>query len=414
MFACLNAPGNAPLLVECARNFSPLIEETSSDTVVFDVHGLSLIYGSLDHLGMEIQRQVGLPANVALASNPDAAAHAARGFRGLTVIPPGEEAAILAPLLLYLLGGSPEFAAAMEAWGIRTFGQLAALPPIGIAARLGDEGLDMQRLARGEGDRLLRLLVSPLEFQEQMETESPVELLEPLLFLLSQILHTLCNRLRTHSLSTNEVHLLLKLERAPEHAVTMSLPIPMLDAKVLLKLLQLDLSGRPPQAAVEKIFIRLAPVLQRSMQHGLFLPSSPEPEKLEVTLARIRNLVGAKNVGAPELLDTYRPDSFRMGALCLAKQTVPITRPRQSLRRFRSPQSAHVFCTALGHPAKIVSMKAEGQVTACAGPWRSAGDWWTREPWDWEEWDVEIASGLLLRIHRDSRMEKWFVDGNYD
>jgi len=59
-------------------------------------------------------------------------------------------------------------------------------------------------------------------------------------------------------------------------------------------------------------------------------------------------------------------------------------------------------------------MKAEGQVTACAGPWRSAGDWWTREPWDWEEWDVEIASGLLLRIHRDSRMEKWFVDGNYD
>ena len=143
MFACLHAPGNAPLLVECARNFSPLIEETSADTVVFDIHGLGLIYGALEHIGMEIQRQVGLPANIALASNPDAAVHAARGFRGLTVIPPGEEAAILAPLPLYLLGGSPEFAAAMEAWGIRTFGQLAALPPIGIAARLGDEGLDL-------------------------------------------------------------------------------------------------------------------------------------------------------------------------------------------------------------------------------------------------------------------------------
>jgi len=341
--------------------------------------------------------------------------HAARGFRGLTVIPAGEEAAILAPLPLYLLGGSPEFAAAMEAWGIRKFGQLAALPPIGIAARLGDEGLDLQRLARGEGDRLLRLLVSPLEFQEEMEAESPVELLEPLMFLLSQMLHTLCGRLRTHSLATNEVYLLLKLERAPEHAVTLNLPVAMLDAKVLLKLLQLDLNSRPPSAAVEKIFVRLTPVLLRSMQHGLFQPASPEPEKLEVTLARIRNLVGAGNVGAPELVDTYRPDSFRMTGLCLAKQQAVVTaRLRQGLRRFRYPLPAQVSCTAMGHPAKIVSMKAEGQVIGYAGPWRSAGDWWTREAWDWEEWDVEIGSGLLLRIHRDGRMERWFVDGNYD
>ena len=45
----------------------------------------------------------------------------------------------------------------------------------------------------------------------------------------------------------------------------------------------------------------------------LYLPPSPEPEKLEITLARIRNLVGANNVGAPMVLDTHRPDSFSPG-----------------------------------------------------------------------------------------------------
>ena len=45
----------------------------------------------------------------------------------------------------------------------------------------------------------------------------------------------------------------LKLERAPEYSTSLHLPVPMLDPLTLLKLLQLELSGRPPQAAIEKI-----------------------------------------------------------------------------------------------------------------------------------------------------------------
>jgi protein ImuB len=420
MYACLHCPGNLALLLECARHFSPLIEETSPDTVVFDARGLRLIFGAPEHIAAEMNRLLGLSANIALASNPDAAMHAARGMQGITIIPPGREAAMLAKLPLYLLGGSSELAATLDAWGIRTFGELAALPPMGVAARLGDEGLDMQRLARGEGARMLRLRGDPLEFQEEMELEDPVGLLEPLLFLLSQMLGNLCGRLRAHSLTANEIHLLLKLERAPIHIATLRLPTPMLDVKVFLKLLQLELSDRPPQAAVERIQIKLTPVQPRTTQHGLFLPPSPEPEKLEITLARIRSLVGAASVGAPELLDTHRPDSVRMGTLLLAKpQSLMAARPRLALRRYRPPQSAQVFSDAEGRPAKIFSSKAEGRVIASAGPWRTSGDWWTGEKWDREEWDLEISSGSLLQgsllcVHRDRRAERWFLDGSYD
>ena len=419
MFACIHAPSNLPLLLECAGYFSPQIEETSPDTVVFDIRGLRLIFGTPQEIAGEIQRRLGLPANLAIASNPDAAVHAARGIPGVTVIPPGREAAVLAKLPLFLLGGTPEFAATLDTWGIRTFGELAALPPIGIAARLGDQGVAMQRLARGEGQRLLRIRGEALDCSEEMEPESPIELQEPLLLIVAQMLGRLCDRLGSQGLSASEVHLRLKLERALEltgdHEIVLRLPVPMLDTKVFLKLLQLDLSGRPPQAAVEKIRLQLKPAEPRTHQQGLFLPTSPQPEKLEITLARIRNLVGASNAGTPEVLDTYRPDSFRLGALALARIKSPAPSALSFvLRRFRPPAPAQVACDPTGQPLRVSCSKAEGRILVCSGPWRSSGDWWTNQAWAREDWDVEISTGALLRICRHGHPPRWFVEGSYD
>ena len=414
MFACLHAPGNLPLLVECAGHFSPLIEETSTDTVVFDIRGLRWIYGASEQIAAEIQRRVGVAANLAIASNPDAAVHAGRGIHGVTILYPGREAAILAPLPPYLLGGSPEFARTLDLWGIRTFGEFANLPPLGVAARLGEEGVHMQRLARGAGHRQLRLRVDPLVFWEERELEDPLDLMEPLLFLLSQMLGELCERLRFHGRFTNEICLRLKLERASDHTATLRLPVPMLDSKILLKLLQLELNDRPPNAPVAKIQLKMTPVEPRNTQHGLFLPSSPEPEKLEITLARIRGLVGAANVGAPELVDTHRPDSFRMHPLKAIKGAAVPIRPMLALRRFRPPRPAQVWCTSHGKPARIFSSRGGGSVVACAGPWRTSGDWWTSTVWNHQEWDVEIQSMGASRIYRDYLQGQWFIEGDYD
>jgi protein ImuB len=413
MFAALHAPGNLPLLLVCAEHFSPLIEELPPDTVVFDIHGLRLIFGTPQEIAAEIHRRVGIPAHIAIASNPDAAVHTARGIKGVTVIAPRQEAATLAPLPLYLLGGSPEFARTMDLWGLRTFGEFAALPPLGVAARLGEEGVLLQRLAQGARNRLLRLRSDALRFQEEQELESPVDLIEPLLLLLSGMLQQMCARLRSHSLATNEVRLLLKLERAPEHSTSLRLPVPMFDPKVLLKLLQLELSVRPPQAPVEKIRIELIPVETRAMQHGLYLPSSPEPEKLEITLARIRNLVGANNVGSPAVFDTHRPDSFRMSSLNSAQENV-VSAPRMVLRRFRPPCPAQVWCTGNGQPARIFSSQGEWRVTAAAGPWSTSGDWWSGDFWDREEWDLEVSERGIFRVHQDRESKRWFVEGSYD
>jgi protein ImuB len=375
LFACLHAPGNLPLAVECARGFSPYIEENPPDTVIFDVRGLESLYGPPERLAREIERRIGVPASIAIAANPDAAMHAAHGIRGTTVIAPGREAEVLAPLPVNLLSAahlyaipdrmSGETAELLDLWGIRTFGEFAKLPPLGVAARIGDEGVHLQRLARGDGYRQLRPVVDPLEFEEELELDDPVELIEPLSFILSRLLNDICGRLGAHSLATNEIRLRLLLENAPEHGVVLRLPVPMLDVKAFLKMLQLDLSGRPPVAPVLKVHLQAEPVKPRRTQNGLFMPSSPEPEKLELTVARLRHLVGDGQVGTPELRNTHRPDSFSMRGFAprqaVAERQKPVTTvvARLCLRRFRPPRYAQVI--VVNHqPVRVVSPSASG------------------------------------------------------
>lgn len=415
MFAALHAPGNPELLLECARYFSPRIEKTSADTVLLDIAGLDHLFGSPRQIAEALTNRAGIPLNVAVAADPDAAVYAARGIGGITVISPGKEAALLAPLPLNLLPGSPDVAEALHAWGIRTFGQLAKLPPLGIAARLGEEGVHLQRLARGEAGRQFRDLLDPVTFEENQELDYPVELLEPLSFVFSRMLTDLTQRLASRALAANEIHLELALEAASPHRCTLRLPVPMRDPAAFLKLLQLELNARPPGAPVLKIMLRLNPVPPRTQQHGLYLARAPEPEKLEITLARLSNFLGTENVGTPQLIDTHRPDSFRMThfAAIVTKIADPPHRETPVLRRFRPPKHAQVLMTR-GRPAHINSMVVQGKVLDASGPWQSSGDWWTREPWDHKEWDIALPDGSFYRLYEDCRTTRWFLEGNYD
>ena len=399
-----------------AHMFSPRVERTAPDTWLLDVAGLERIFGLPQEIAAALARQAaeaGLECSVAVAANPDTAFHAARGFRGISVVPQGDEAKFLGELPLALLSPSPELLETLERWGIRRFRDLAALPPIGLAERLGDEGLRLWRLARGENDRPLRPLDEPLAFAEELELEYPVELLEPLLFVLSRMLNGLTLRLAARGLATNELRLALALETGGPHERALRLPVPMLDARAFLKLLQLELATHPPPAAVTRVRLEGAPVEPRTAQNGLFVPLAPEPEKLEITLARVRALVGESNVGSPALPDTHRPDAFVMRAFSggIGPRPVPSS-PVIGYRRFRPPRPAQVRTSAAGRPAHVASGEIRGAVLTLAGPWRSSGDWWTRAPWNRDEWDVLLADGAVYRMYVEAG--QWFLDGSYD
>ncbi len=417
MFASIHAAEDAGALLACARAFSPLVEQTALDTVTLDVGGLERIFGLPQEIAAAMARraaEAGLSARIAIASNPDAAICAARAFPGINVIPFGDEGKFLAGLPVAALAPSEEMAAALEHWGIRRFRDLAALPENGLAARLGEEGVRLRKLARGEFHRPLVPLADPSGFEEELEPEYPVDLLEPLAFLLARMLNMLCTRLASHGQALTELRLRLSLENGGAHERVLRLPVPMLDARAFLKLLQLDLSAHPPAAPVVRLHLTAGPAKPRSAQNGLFVPVAPEPQKLEITLARLAALAGEENVGSAELPDTHRPGAFRMRRFHAgAAAAFAPTPPQVTLRAFRPPRAAEVELLA-GRPARVFAGAIRGNVVTYAGPWRTSGDWWTADAWGRDEWDVALHDGGLYRLYREHATGKWFVEGTYD
>jgi protein ImuB len=181
----------------------------------------------------------------------------------------------------------------------------------------------------------------------------------------------------------------------------------MLDARVFLKLLQLDLKAHPPGAPILKIHLAAEPAQPRNVQGGLFLPPTPEPEKLELTLARIAGMVGENKIGSLQLLDSHRPEAFRMQRFApvdpkgeteksdSASSSAAVT----ALRMFRPPLRAKVTLHD-GKPKHVACLKRKeisGDILWIAGPWRSSGDWWEQDGWARDEWDIAlqwpVASG---------------------
>src|SRR5437879_978242 len=189
MYACLYLPGlpdeKRAALKQCAQAFSPQVEDTQPDLVLFDIRGLRRLFGEPHQIATAISGRaasLGTELRIAIASNPKAARAAARGYKGVTIIPPGQERRILGSLPLNVLSPTGDMLETLDAWGIHTFAELAALPERGIFERLGNEGLRLQKQARGIAARPLAPATEAAKFEASMELEHPLELLEPLSF----------------------------------------------------------------------------------------------------------------------------------------------------------------------------------------------------------------------------------------
>lgn len=481
-------------LLEMAASFTPSVQELPRSlafTLALNMTGCSRYFGTPQAIGHKLlraARDLGLSARVAASANLQAAACLLRApGPSVIVVPPGEERTYLQHLPLAALELTEDFADTFTAWGLRTAGELAALPDADLVARLGQPGHRLQRLARGTEPHLLVPVEPAFTLREYLAFDAPVDNLESLLFVLGPMLDQLIHRARSRALLLASLTVTLHLERSedaadkdlaivegkekapstslstagpqsisselenrhdpqnqkgtldstqPTHRRTLKPALPLDDRTLLLKLLQLDLQAHPSPAAVVAITLGAEPGPRPGVQSGLFAPQLPDPMRLEVTVARIRALVGEDRVGRAVLTDSHAPEAFRMDQLTfnetMERRTrrlgapLPLTQATPhtgvALRRLRPPRNVEV---RHDHGRLVAFTVREGAtpplrytVQKAFGPWRNSGHWWSADTWSREEWDIAATTSdgnhLLCLLTHNLLQTRWQMEALYD
>jgi len=442
-------------LLGVARDFSPRVETCGPREVTLDLTGLTRLFGDAKTIAGELRRTAaerGLRIRVAIAGTRTAARLLTRARVGITIVEPGREAEALADLPITLLEifeprtdepRTPEppnpRTATLRRWGLRTLGDLAALPPDDVAARLGQDGVAWQRLARGDDPAPLVPSVPEERFEQALDLEWPIEGLEPLSFVLARLIEPLSAHLERRDRGAAVLHIRLHLVKRDGvtrevYERSLQLPAPMRDARTLRTLALLDLESHPPAAAIDRVVVAVDPTPGRVIQFSLLTRPLPSPENLSTLIARLSALMGDERVGSPVTVDSWEPGAFEMKAFApglgtrdpgLDRIPDPESRiPRVAIRRFRSPVPARVRVHD-GVPVRIISDRrgvSGGVVDKYAGPWRSSGGWWTDEAggagtkggWNRDEWDVTLRDGATYRVYRERDTDGWFIEGIVD
>jgi protein ImuB len=413
------------VMLEAAAHFSPRIEEVSAAhtcSFVLDIAGCELLFGPAAMIAARLREAMaatGFRVSVAVSANFHVARMKAATARGVTIIPADEEAASIAKLPLSALNLAENPRETFALWGIRTLGELAALPEVELIARLGAEAREWRSMAHGAARHAFQPIESAFTLRELYEFDSPVEQMDGLLFIAARMIDCLVERAAAHALSLASLAVEMQLEGRATHRLHLRPALPTVERNFLLKLLHLELAAHPPPAAVLAFTLTAEPGQSNKIQLGLFAPQTPEPSRLDVTLARIKAIVGEERVGTPVLEDKHQSASFHTEAFRVDANATPLDPPpaRMALRRVRPPRVIHVALRD-GNPVAFRDCGQSFPVAAAYGPWRSNGCWWSVDAWDTEEWDVLTADrdGLALSclLVHDRLRGEWRLEALLD
>ena len=276
---------------------------------------------------------------------------------------------------------------------------------------------------RGANGRIfLQPVEPPFVLAERMELDAPVELLDSLLFVVAVMLDQLILRAQARILALAAVTVSLSLDGGGTYARTVRPALPSNEKQLWIKLLHLDLEAHPPHAAIVGVALTAEPGKTGKVQLGLFSPQLPEPSRLDVTLARIRAIVGDGNCGRAVLDDTHSPEAFRMEPFALSASG------RRADAAPSSTRMAHAAAAAAGAdfcspritrgrrrlPFAIAAtrwsarmdrgLRAANGGTRRSGTWRS-GTWWRAR---------RTVPCSAAAITRDPARNLWEVAALYD
>ncbi len=419
-------------VVSAVTAFTPAVEVTLPGACLFPTRGPSRYFGGDHRLAASVQQQVDVVLAELTTVRPGTGAGVrwscgigvaegvfAAGLAGAAavsagaplVVEPGATPSWLAPRPLETLD-RPAFVDVGRRLGLRTLGELAALPAADVVARFGRDGEEAHRLARGADPRPPDLRLPPADLTVTITLDPPVERIDQVAFAAKSLADELFDRLDRNGLAC----LRLAVEAESEHGETLlrlwrhevALTAGAMAERVRWQLegwLTSSAAGRPTGGLIRLALQPDQVVAAAGRQLRFWGGESREAERAERAVARVAALLGPDAVRVPERRGGRGPgEQFSLvpaTAVALTERVPlpPLVAPWPG-RLPREPAllagggvpAAVQVCDAAGvpvlvngrgvlsgSPARVVAEPRSGgerRVTAWAGPWPVEERWW--------------------------------------
>ncbi len=331
-----------------------------------------------------------------------------RGRSAIQVVAPGESASFLAPLPLEVLD-RPELTDVLRRLGMRTLGDLAALPTAKVVGRFGTEGLTAHRLARGLDERPPTTPPPPPDLRVDAELDPPVERVEAAAFVARGLADDLHRRLAERGSACTRLLVGAMTEHGEQHERlwrTEGAFTPTAVADRLRWQLEgwLQSGAHRPTGGISRLWFVPDEVVaaggrQLSFSTGL-IDEVEAADRAGRSSARVQGLVGVEGVLVPEWRGGRGPGE-RMSLTTVGASDLSEPRPatRSGWVSEPWPGSTPEPSPAVVHPEPVrvdvldatrrpVEVTGRGDlqappawmegqpVTAWAGPWPCDERWW--------------------------------------
>jgi protein ImuB len=347
----------------------------------------------------------------------------------LAVVPPGHTPTFLAPLPTATLD-RPELVDVLDRLGVRTLGDLAALPEPDVLARFGWEGQVAWRLAGGHDERPPALAPPPADLTVSVELDPPADTVAPAAFLARGMAEELHDRLWARGSACTRVVIGAETEHG-ERVERVWRAEGTLTAAAIADRLRWQLDGwlqgsarHRPTAGISRLWLTPDEVIPAGgRQLGFWGSDAATVDRASRAVARVQGLLGVGSVAVPEWRGSRDPATQ---IALVDAEAVDLTAERPGAHRDRvvgpwpgrlptpSPAWVHgepVVADVVDGAGEQVLVSGRGalsaapaRVSVAGGPWADVAAW--AGPWPLEErwWDT-------ARRRRRARLQLVTADG---
>jgi hypothetical protein len=316
---------------------SPKVTAQEPGIFLLDASGLKY-FGSEQKLCRDIQQAAGRAGfemmSVGIADSAFAAMVASRVKNKQShIVLSGQDAAFLAPLSIKHLPVDDEMKRSLLELGIKTMGQIKALPESSLAERFGRQGALAYQLAQGVDSRCPQLPVPAREFKCFADAGYATEHLQETQFLLKSMLDRLTKQMRQEGFWAEELLVSFFNDKDKFDERTIELLRPSNQAKFLLEVIKLSLAAKPLQREFTAVELSVSRFSEEGW-HQTKIPADAapanggsngllvaEPPSLVLMLQRFMTRLGENTIVRAVPEDQYIPEKAGDWVPVTAKKT---------------------------------------------------------------------------------------------